>query len=82
MARGRDIFWAEDIGENWPELKTKDDGPDRMVIAGICGTRYVEYMTANRFDECDRTSEVLAEDLKNAMEQLWGRREVTFPAAR
>jgi len=79
---GRDIFWADDIGENWPELKTKDDGPDRLVIAGICGTRFVEYMTANRFDECDRTPELLAENLKNAMEQLWGRREVTFPAPR
>jgi len=76
---GKDVFYADDIGDNWPKLKKKDKHSDRMVIAGICGTRFIEYMTATRFDECDRTPEVLAEDLKNAMEQLWGRREVTFP---
>jgi hypothetical protein len=76
-----DVFYAEDIGDNWPELQMKDDDPDRMVICGICGTRFIEYMTANRLDENDRTPEVLAADLKAAMEQLWGRREVTFPAA-
>jgi hypothetical protein len=76
---GRDVFYAEDIGENWPELQMKDD-PERMVIAGICGTRFIEFMTANRLDENDRTPEVLAADLRAAMEQLWGRREVTFPA--
>jgi hypothetical protein len=77
---GEDVFYAEDIGDSWPELQTKEDDPDRMVICGICGTRFVEYMTANRLDENDRTPEVLAADLKAAMEQLWGRREVTFPA--
>jgi hypothetical protein len=78
---GTDVFYAEDIGENWPELQMKDDDPDCMVIAGICGTRFIEYMTANRLDENDRTPEVLAEDLEAAMEQLWSRREVTFAAA-
>src|ERR1700680_43475 len=38
---GRDVFYAEDIGDNWPELQMIDDDPDRMVIAGICGTRYI-----------------------------------------
>ena len=56
----------------------KDDDPDRMVIAGICGTRFIDYITANRRDQNDRTAEVLATDLRAAMEQLWGRREVTF----
>jgi hypothetical protein len=78
---GKDVFYAEDIGDNWPALQLKDDDPERMVISGICGTRFIEYMTANRLDENDRTPEVLAADLKAAMEQLWGRREVTFPAA-
>ena len=78
---GRDVFYAEDIGDNWPELQKQDDDPDRMVIAGTCGTRYIEFMTAHRLDESDRTPEVLAADLQAAMEQLWGRREVTFPAA-
>jgi hypothetical protein len=77
---GEDVFYAEDIGDNWPELQMKDDDPDRMVISGICGTRFVEYMTAHRLDKNDRTPEILAADLKAAMEQLWGRREVTFAA--
>lgn len=76
---GKDAFLAEDIGDNWPELQMKDDDPDRMVIAGICGTRFIEYVTANRLDKNDRTPEVLADDLEAAMEQLWGRREITFP---
>jgi hypothetical protein len=79
---GEDEFYAEDIGDNWPELQMKNnDDPDRMVICGICGTRWIEYMTANRLDKNDRTPEVLAEDLEAAMEQLWGRREVIFAPA-
>jgi hypothetical protein len=77
---GEDVFYAEDIGDNWPELQMKDDDPDRMVICGTCGTRHIEYMTANRRSKNDRTPEVLAADLKAAMEQLWGRRELTFTA--
>jgi hypothetical protein len=73
---GEDVFYAEDIGNNWPNLGWKDGDPDRLVIAGICGTRYIEFMTANRLDKNDRTAEVLAADLEAAMEQLWGRREV------
>lgn len=56
---GKHVFWARDIGTNYPELKIKDDDPSRMVICGICGTRLVEYMTANRIDDNDRTPEVL-----------------------
>lgn len=78
---GEDVFYAEDIGDNWPALQKKEGDPERMVISGICGTRFIEFMTANRLDENDRTPEVLAADLKAAMEQMWGRREVTFPAA-
>jgi hypothetical protein len=78
---GKDVFYAEDIGENWPALQMKDDDPDCMVICGICGTRFIEYMTANRLDKNDRTPELLAADLQAAIEQLWGRREVTFLSA-
>jgi hypothetical protein len=78
---GEDVFYAQDIGDNWPELQMKDDDPDRMVICGICGTRFIEYMTANRLDKNDRTPEMLAADLQAAIEQLWGRREVTFATA-
>lgn len=78
IADGEDVFYAEDIGDNWPELQVKGEDPDCMVICGICGTRFIEYMTVNRLDRNDRTPEVLAADLQSAMEQLWGRREVTF----
>jgi hypothetical protein len=56
---GEDVFYARDIGNNWPALQMKDDDPDRMVICG----------------------ELLAADLQAAIEQLWGRREVTFATA-
>jgi len=75
---GKHVFWARDIGRNWPQLQKKDGDPEQMVIAGICGTRFVEYMTANRWDDNDRTPEVLAADLQDAMQQLWGRSELVF----
>lgn len=78
---GEDVFYADDIGDNWPQLQIKDGDPELWVICGICGTRFVEYMTVNRLDENDRTAEVLAADLRAAMEQLWGRREAMFAAA-
>ncbi|GLR89758.1 hypothetical protein [Bradyrhizobium iriomotense] len=78
---GEDVFLAEEIGDHWPALQMKDEDPDRMVISGICGTRRIEYMTANRLDKADSTPEVLAADLQAAIEQLWGRREVTFETA-
>jgi hypothetical protein len=77
---GTDFFALSDIGTNWPMLQMTDDDPDRMVIAGVCGTRFIEYMTANRIDASDRMPEVLAADLEDAMEQLWGRTELVFSA--
>jgi hypothetical protein len=49
-----------------------------MTISGIVGTRWVDLMTVNRLDEQDRTAEILAADLREAMDQLWARQEVTF----
>jgi hypothetical protein len=77
---GTDFFALSDIGTNWPTLEMIDDDPDRMVIAGTVGTRYIELLTANRADASDRTPEVLAADLEDAMEQLWGRTELVFSA--
>jgi len=75
---GKHVFWAGSIGPHWPQLQKVDNDPNRMVIAGIYGTRYVEYMTANRMDDNDRMPEVLAAELQDAMQQLWGRSELTF----
>jgi hypothetical protein len=73
------FFSIEAIGDNWPNLQMNDDDQDRLVLCGIYGTRFVEYVTANRIGENDRTPEVLAADLESAMEQLWGRREAIVP---
>jgi hypothetical protein len=75
---GEDVFPANEIGDNWPQLQMKYGDPDQLVICGISGTRLIDYMTVNRWDKYDRTPEILEADLKIAMEQLWGRREVTF----
>jgi hypothetical protein len=75
---GKGAFLAEDIGDKWPELQVKNAETGEAVISGIAGTRFIEFMTVNRIDQNDRTPEVLAAHLKEAMEQLWGRREVTF----
>jgi hypothetical protein len=78
---GKYFFPADEIGDNWPSLQMLDDDPDRLVLCGICGTRFIEYSTVNRVDENDRTPERLMQDLELAMEQLWGRREEIVPAA-
>ena len=76
---GELFFSADSIGDNWPSLEMINDDPDRLVLCGIFNTVFVEYATANRIYKNDRTPEVLAADLENAMEQLWGRREAIFP---
>jgi hypothetical protein len=74
------FFSIDAIGENWPALQMKGERIDRLVLCGICGTRFIEYATANRMDDNDRTPEVLAQDLEMAMEQIWSRREAIFAA--
>jgi hypothetical protein len=73
------FFPADEIGDNWPTLQMVNDDPNRMVLVGICGTRFIEYSTLNRMDENDRTPERLIQDLTLAMEQLWARREDMDP---
>jgi hypothetical protein len=76
---GTDVFLAEDIGENYPQLTQAPGSPGQASISGTCGTRLIEYMSCNKLSDADRTPEVLAAHLKEAMEQLWARRELTFP---
>lgn len=45
---------------------------DSAVLSGIYGTRLVEYLTARRFDDNDRTPDVFAAHVQEAMTQLWG----------
>jgi hypothetical protein len=49
------FFSLDAIGDYWPQLQMKNDNSDRLVLCGIYGTRYMEYVTANRLDQNDRT---------------------------
>jgi hypothetical protein len=65
---GRDVFWLRYM-ESWPAF---GPGPDEtQVLSGIYGTRRVEYLTTRCFDELDSAPTVLANHLKEAMQQLW-----------
>ncbi|MCP3463574.1 hypothetical protein [Bradyrhizobium sp. CCGUVB23] len=74
------FFSADLIGDNWPQFQMKGDDPNRLVLCGIYGTRFIEYAAANRIGKNDRMPETLAKDLEIAMDQLWGRRDAIFAA--
>jgi hypothetical protein len=78
---GKDVFLAAEIGDHWPQLVFKNAVCDRAVIAGVCGTRYIEFLTANRMHFNDMTPELLEFHMHEAMEQLWDRTELSFGAA-
>jgi hypothetical protein len=67
-----DVFWLHKIETNWPTLQADKKDKDRHILCGIYGNRFVEYVTAHRIDELDRTPEVLATHLHDAMTKLWG----------
>jgi hypothetical protein len=67
-----DVFWLAKIGDNWPVFQADKKFRDRQVLCGIYGNRFVEYTSVYRFDELDRTPEVLASHLHDAMMKLWG----------
>ena len=50
----------------------KPDKDGNQVLCGVYGTRFVEYLTVHRFDDEDRTPEIIATHLQTAMRQLWG----------
>jgi len=65
----RDIFWLDNMEVAWPRFEPDDDG--NQVLCGVYGNRFVEYLKVMWFDEIDRTPEVLAGHLDDAMRQLW-----------
>ena len=69
ILEGRDLFWRRFMEAGWPMLQTDAEG--NPILCGVYGTRFVEYLTLRRFDEFDRTPEVLAAHLLDAMQQLW-----------
>jgi hypothetical protein len=66
---GEDVFYRHEFELGWPSFRP--DGLGNFVLAGVSGTRAVEYVTVRRFDEHDRMPEVLAAHLQAAMQQLW-----------
>jgi hypothetical protein len=64
-----DLFWRRYMEGGWPAFKPDKEG--NQLLCGIYGTRFVEYLTVRRFDELDRTPEVIAAHLQDAMRQLW-----------
>jgi hypothetical protein len=70
ILEGTDIFWARMMETGWPAFRPDKDG--NQVLCGVYGTRFVEYLTARRFDDNDRMPDVFASHLMDAMRQLWG----------
>lgn len=66
---GTDVFWLDRMDAGWPTFDEDEKG--NRVLSGIYGTRFVEYLTARRFDEYDRMPDVFSAHLKEAMMQLW-----------
>lgn len=69
IVEGKDVFWLRMMETAWPAFHPDEDG--NQVLAGIYGTRLVEYLTVRRFDDDDRMPEVFAAHLQEAMMQLW-----------
>jgi hypothetical protein len=66
---GTAMFWGGLMQAGWPAFQADED--DNHVLGGIYGTRFIEYLTAHHLDDCDRTPEVVAAHLQEAMQQLW-----------
>lgn len=72
----RDVFRRGLMEGGPPTFQPEEEDEDTLVLSGIYGTRFVEYIKAHRFDEHDRTPEVLAAHLQDAMEQIWSGAEM------
>lgn len=69
VLEGKDVFWLQYMENGLPEFRPDEDG--NLVLSGPYGTRFVEYLTARKFDEYDRMPEVMAAHVQEAMQQLW-----------
>jgi hypothetical protein len=69
ILNGADVFLLQYMENGLPTFRQDDD--DNQILCGIYGTRFVEYVTARRFDDYDGTPEVFAGHVQAAMEQIW-----------
>jgi hypothetical protein len=68
---GKEVFWRERMEGGPPTFQPAEDEENTLVLGGIYGTRFVEFIKAHRFDENDRTAELLATHVQDAIEQIW-----------
>lgn len=66
---GVDVYWAEFMEVSLPGFSKNDEG--HLVLGGVYGTRWIDYLTVRRFDEFDRTPDVLSSHVTDAMRKLW-----------
>lgn len=64
-----DVFWRDQMPLGPPSFERQPGGD--YLLSGVYGSRYVAYLTVRRFDEHDRTPQVLAAQLAAAFQQLW-----------
>ena len=69
ILEGADVFWLRLMENGLPSFQP--DEKSNLVLCGIYGTRFVEYLIARKFDDDDRVPEVLAAHIQEAMNQLW-----------
>ncbi len=63
------MFWLARMEAGLPEFKPDEEG--NRVLGGAYGTRFVEYLTARRFEEEDRMPEVMSAHINQVMQQMW-----------
>jgi hypothetical protein len=69
IVEGKDIFWLRHMEKDWPAFQLDEDR--NHILCGVYGTRFIEYLTIRHFDDFDRTADVFADHLREAMAQLW-----------
>jgi hypothetical protein len=73
---GEDVFRRDLMEGGLPTFQPDEEDENMLVLGGIYGTRLVEFIKAHRFDQHDRTPELLATHLEDAMEQIWSRADL------
>jgi hypothetical protein len=66
---GEKVFLLRYMENGLPAFRQDDDG--NLILCGLYGTRFVEYLTARRFDDFDGTPEVFAAHVQAAIQQMW-----------
>lgn len=69
ILEGQEVFWRHKMEGVLPSFQRNAKG--HHILCGIYGVRWTEYLSIRRFDELDRSPEVLAGHLHAAMQQQW-----------